>query len=141
MKDQLAGLLQLAALYAVGTRDDSTVESDGVDISGWADNPVVLLDSSAGAGADHTLDLTIEHRVDADDTWAAVPAAALYDPDTGEAATFETVTNAAASTQTLALKRELLKKDVRASLVIDGTAPSFTCAVYLLGLPKYSAGW
>lgn len=140
MKDQLAGLLQIDALFAVGLQDAS-VDGDGVDISGLDGNLVVALDSTAGDDADATLTLTIEHRVDANDIWAAVPAAALYDPDTGEAATFDVVTNAAASMQVLALKRELLKKEVRAVLTLAGATPEFTCGVYLAGLPKYSAGW
>ncbi len=141
LKDRLAGSLIIHALYAAGTRDDGVTESDGVDISGLAENLVVLLDSSAGGGADHTLDLTIEHRADSDDDWAGVPDAALYDPATGAAATFAQVTNAAASTQKLALKREHLKKEVRAVLAIAGSTPEFTCGVYLLGMPKYSSGW
>lgn len=141
LKDRLAGALVVHALYPVAARDDGVVESSGVDVSGLAENLVVLLDSGAGGGADHTLDLVIEHRADADDTWTAVPAAALYDPATGEAATFTQVTNAAASTQKLALRREHLKVQVRAALTIAGTTPSFTCGVYLLGVPKYSAGW
>lgn len=140
MKDQVAGLTNIEALFAVGSKT-ATANGTGVDISGWANNPVVLLDSTSGDDADATLNLTIQHRADSTDDWANVPAAALYDPDTGDADTFDQVTNAAASMQTLALKRELLKAEVRAVLTIAGATPVFVCGVYIIGQPKYSAGW
>ncbi len=140
MRDQLAGLARVEALFAVALQK-ATSESDALDISGLAENLVVLLDSTAGDDADATLELTIQHRADATDAWDDVPAGALYDPATGEAATFAQVTDAAASTQTLALKREQLKAQLRAVLTLGGATPEFTCGVYVIGLPKYSAGW
>lgn len=138
--DRMSGLINVSALFAVAART-ATANGSGVDISGLADDLTVTLDSTAGDDADATLDLTIQHRADANDTWANVPAAALYDPATGEAATFTQVTNAAASLQTLALRREHLKAEVRAVLTLGGATPAFTCAVHLMGLSKYSAGW
>ncbi|GAB4434175.1 MAG: hypothetical protein Kow00120_00370 [Anaerolineae bacterium] len=141
MADIFAGrLATIQTLFAVGARN-ATVQGNGVDISGLEGDLIVALDSTAGDDADATLDLTIEHRADATDAWAAVPAAALYDPTTGEADTFTQVTNAAASTQQLALKREQLKPEVRAVLTLAGATPEFTCGVYLAGISKYSAAW
>lgn len=139
--DQLAGLVDVNVLYAVDSRDETVAASDAVDIYDLAENLVVLLDAETGTGTDPTLDLAIQHREDASDDWAAVPAAALYNPATGDADTFDQVTDAADSTQTLALRRERLKAQVRAVLTIGGTTPDFVCAVYLLGIPKYSSGW
>lgn len=141
LKDRLAGAANIHALYPVATRDEAVVAGDNVTIRGLDENLVVLLDSAAGTGTSPTLDLVLQHRADDSDSWADVPAAALYDPATGEAATFDQVTDAEASTQTLALRRERLKAEVRAVLTIGGTTPDFICAVYLLGLPKYSTGW
>jgi len=138
----VAALMSVNALYAVDSRDETVVASSGVDITNIDDDLLVLLDVEAGTGTNPTLNLAIQHRQDSDDTWGAVPAAALYDPATGDADTFDEVTDAEASTQTLALKREQLKAEVRGVLTIAGDAnPDFVCAVYLLGLQKYATGW
>ena len=139
--DRLAALTTIMPLYPAASRDDSVAEGDAVDVTTLADNLLVLLDSAAGSGTTPTLNLAIQHREDAADTWAAVPAEALYDPATGQAATFAAVTDAAASVQTLALRRARLKAQVRAVLTIGGTTPAFVCAAYLVGLPKYSPDW
>jgi hypothetical protein len=138
----LAGSVQITALYPVDSRDETVVAGDAVDISALEGDLITLLDVEAGTGTNPTLNLAIQHREDANDTWAAIPAAALYDPTTGEAATFDEVTDAANSTQKLALRRERLKKTIRAVLTIAGDAnPDFVCAVYLVGQPKYGYGW
>lgn len=141
MADTFAGLVEVHVLYPVLSRDETVVAGDAVDISGLGENLLVALDSAAGTGTGPTLDLALQHRADVNDDWGAVPAAALYDPVTGDEVTFTRVTEAAASIQTLGLKRERLKAQVRAVLTIGGTGPDFVCAVYLVGLPKYSAGW
>jgi hypothetical protein len=141
MADRLAGLAEVQALYSVDSRDETVVGGTAVDIDDLQGNLLVVLDAEAGTGTSPTLDLAIQHREDSDDDWANVPAAALYDPDTGDADTFDQVTDAAASTQQLALKRERLKAQLRAVLTIGGTTPDFVCAVYLVGMPKYSSGW
>lgn len=139
--DQLAGLVRIQALYGAAERDTTVTASDGVDIKDLADNLVVALDSAAGTGTNPALALAIQHRADASDVWAAVPAAALYDPATGDAAVFAPVTTAA-SFQALALRRERLKAEVRAVLTITGdVTPAFVCAVHLVGMPRYAAGW
>ncbi|MCP4640194.1 MAG: hypothetical protein GY851_07170, partial [bacterium] len=75
--DRIAGLVEVNALYAVDARDETVAAGSLVDIGDLADNLVVLLDSEAGFGTTPTLDLVIQHRADADDSWANVPAAAL----------------------------------------------------------------
>ncbi len=141
MADMFAGrLATIQALFAVAAKTASANGSE-VDITGLEGDLVVSLDSSAGDDADATLDLKIQHRADSTDAWADIPAAALYDPTTGDADTFDQVTNAAASQQQLALKREHLKAEVRAVLTLAGATPVFTCGVYLIGVSKYSTGW
>ena len=138
--DRMAGLVGVHALYPAKERGSDVVGGEGVSVTTLADNLVVLLDSDAGAGTDPSLALTIQHRAGEGDEWADVPAAALYDPATGQPAGFVAVTDAA-SLQVRALKREQLRAQVRGVLHVTGTTPSFVCAVYLLGLPKYAAGW
>jgi hypothetical protein len=137
----LAGSVQISALYPVDSRDETVVAGDAVDIGALEGDLIALLDAEAGTGTTPTLNLALQHRTDANDSWGAVPADALYDPTTGEAATFTEVTDVANSTQKLALRRERLKKTIRAVLTIGGTTPDFVCAVYLVGQPKYGTGW
>ena len=136
----ISGLLSLTALFTADARSASA-NGDAVDIKTILGDPLVLLDCEKGTGTSPTLDLTIQHREDSSDTWANIPAAALYDPATNEAATFTQVTDAANSTQTLALKREQLKAEIRAVLTLAGTTPSFVSGVYLAGQAKYTSGW
>jgi hypothetical protein len=137
----LAGSVQLTALYPVDARDETVVAGEAVDVAPLEGDLVVLLDAEAGTGTTPTLNLAIQHRADASDSWGAVPADALYDPATGQVATFDEVTDVANAFQKLALRRERLKKTLRAVLTIGGTTPDFVCAVYLVGLPKYGPGW
>ena len=126
------------AVYPVTTRDETVVESTvEVDTSGYDGNLLVLLDVETGTGTTPTLDMTIEHSHDGT-TFAQIPAAALYDPDTGDAATFATVTDAADVTQILGVKKNLLRRYVRFHLAIAGTTPDFLCAAYLLAGTKYT---
>ncbi len=139
--DNLAGTVEVTALFVADERGAGAVEGSGVDIKDVAGNPVILLDAEAGSGTNPTLDLVIQHRADASDTWGAVPAAALYDPATSTADTFDQVTDAA-NTQVLALRREMLKAEIRAKITIGGTdTPKFVCGVYLIAQPKFSSGW
>lgn len=140
MNEVISGHLSLDALFTVDSRNASA-NGTGVDISNVAGDPLVLLDVEAGTGTSPTLDLTIQHRTDSDDTWANVPTTALYDPDTGDDDTFDQVTDAAASTQTKALRREQLKAELRAVLTLGGTTPAFVCGVYLASQPKYGSSW
>jgi hypothetical protein len=137
----LTGVIEVYALYPVDSRDESAAAGAAVDIAELQGDMRVVLDAEAGTGTAPTLDLALQHRADSADSWADIPAAALYDPETGQAATFDQVTGAAASTQVLALRREQLKAQLRAVLTIGGTTPDFVCAAYLIALPKYAGGW
>ncbi len=140
MIDQL-GSLQIAALLSVDERGFGATEAAALDISGIEGDIHLVLDAEAGQGTNPTLDLVVQHRVDSTDTWGAVPAASLYDPTTGETATFAQVTTTA-SFQRRALHRERLKAQIRVVATIGGTnTPQFVCAVYAAGPRKYSMGW
>ncbi len=115
----------------------ATANGDAVDISELERNLLLVLDSAAGSGTNPTLTITLQERASASDTWGAVPADALYDPATGEAATFDVVEDAA-SVQTLALRRDRLKAQIRAVATLGGTdTPSFVATLYAVGLSKY----
>lgn len=98
----------------------------GVDVSALEGDVKVTLDSSAGGGADHTLDVKLQHSDDD----------ATYTDVTGGA--FAQVTNAAAAFESLTLKGDGLKKYLRVVDTIAGTAPSFKRGVSLVGEKKYS---
>jgi hypothetical protein len=140
MQNVISGHLSLDAMFTVVSRNASA-NSDAEDISNVQGDPLVLLDAEAGTGTTPTLALTIQHRVNSDDSWANVPSTALYDPDTGDDDTFDQVTDAAASTQVKALRREQLKAEIRAVLTLGGTTPAFVCGVYLASTPKYGSNW
>ena len=124
-------LLPAAAIAA-------TANGEPVDISAVEHNLLLVLDSAAGDGTTPTLAVTLEERASSADSWGAVPADALYDPATGEAATFDVVEDAA-SLQTLALRRNRLKAQLRAVATIGGTdTPSFAATLYAVGMSKYA---
>lgn len=93
----------------------------------------------ATAGTTPTLTFTVEHRVDSGDSWGAVPAAALINPDTGAAATFGVVTAAAnVGLQVLGLVRALCKAQIRVVATVAGTSsPSFKFSAAVVGSDKY----
>lgn len=130
----------LKQLIPVATRA-ATVEGSAVDIDEYEGNLAVVLDSGAASAGD-TMDLTIEERADATDTWAAVPADALYNPATGANATFTQVTAAGgASFQVRGLRKNRLKAQIRAVGTIAGNGgESITFGVYLVATNKY-ANW
>lgn len=140
MQNVISGQLSLQAMFTADSRA-ATANSDAVDISNTQGDLLVMLDTEAGTGTTPTLALTIQHRVDSDDSWANVASTALYDPDTGDDDTFDGVTDAADSTQVKALRREQLKAQIRAVLTIGGTTPAFVCGVYLASQPKYGSSW
>ena len=133
---EIASRLDVVALLVAASR---SADADGpaVDIDGYESNMLVVLDSTATAAPGDTLDVTLEERVDATDSWAAVPADALYNPATGANATFAQVVNGAASFQVLALRRNRLKAQIRArgNLSAGGAG---VYGVHLIAAEKYT---
>lgn len=89
-------------------------------------------------GTTPTLTISVEHRVDSTDTWAAVPAASLINPSTGANATFSVVTDAANNgIQKLGLVKNLCKAQVRVNFVVAGTTPVAIFGAQIVGSDKY----
>ncbi len=119
-----------AASYNVGANNGAAV-----DVGPYEGRLLVVL-SAAAAGAGGTMNLTIQEREDAADAWANIPADALQEPDSDTAATFDQVTDAAASFQALAIDRGRVKAQLRAVATVTGAAD--VLSVLLIGQKKYS---
>jgi hypothetical protein len=104
----------------------ATANGTGVDISAFEGDVKFTLDSSAGGGADHTLDVTLEHSDD-NSTFVAITGGA-----------FTQVTNAAAAYESIILNGDGLKKYVRGVDTVAGTTPTFSRALSMTGEKKYS---
>ena len=111
----------LAAAAATATANGS-----GVDVSAFEGDVKFTLDSSAGANADNTNDVKLQHSDD-DVTYVDVVGA-----------TFTQVTNAGPAFESIIVKGDGLKKYVRGAETIAGTSPSFTRALSMVGEKKYS---
>lgn len=119
---RLAGIQLIALAVAVRLAATNTGTA-GVDVSGYSGEARLVLNSSAGEGANHTMNTKLQHSADngVTDAWSDVPAAA-----------FAQVTNAGASFQTLTLNIDKCKKWVRVVDTLAGTTPFFTRTVELM---------
>lgn len=127
--------LKPASVTAAGATD-----GDWVSINEFEGNVAVVVDGIlATAGTTPTLTFTVQHRSDSSDTPAAVPAAALIDPATGAADTFDVVTDAANDgVQVKELVRDMVKAQVRIVATVAGTnSPSFKFSGMFVGSNKY----
>nr|BDD46288.1 hypothetical protein 8 [Gammaproteobacteria bacterium] len=115
-------ILSLGPAAEIGASDPVA----GIDISDLIGDMKVTLDSSAGGGADHTLDVKLQESDD-DSTYTDVPSGA-----------FTQVTNAAAAFQTLTLSADARKKYLRIVDTVAGTSPSFQRSVTVTGEKQYS---
>lgn len=93
----------------------------------------------ATAGTTPTLNYTVEHRASASDSWGAVPAAALIDPDTGDADTFTQTTDAAGGgLEIVELVRARCKAQIRVVATVAGSSsPTFLFSAFIVGSDKY----
>lgn len=117
---RLAGI-QLIALAVAVRLSATNAGTAAVDVSGFSGEARLVLNSSAGEGASHTMTTKLQHSADGSTGWSDVPDAA-----------FAQVTNAAASFQTLTLNIDKCKKFVRVVDTLAGTTPFFTRSVELL---------
>jgi hypothetical protein len=120
----------------------SATGTNGTDVTiGEAEGNIaaVVQVKLASAGTNPTCTITVEHRVDSTDSWAAIPAAALINPSTGAAATFGVVTDAAnGGMQKLGLVKAMLKAHVRLVATVAGTStPTFQFSGVLVFSDKY----
>lgn len=99
----------------------ATANGTGVDLQGYVGDAVAILNSAAGTGTTPTLAVKIQDSADN----SAFADVAGY--------TFTTVTDAAASLQTLKVDTRLARRYVRAVATIGGTTPVFVSGVTLAG--------
>jgi hypothetical protein len=107
------------------------INGTGVDLANYV-GPVLIHVNAPVASASDTINFTVEHSED-NSSYSAVPASELVNPDTGAAATFTQVTAAAAVNETLALKRERLKRYIRVVATTAGSGIDVTFAAYVIG--------
>ena len=119
MKNTTVAILAPAALT-------QTTTGTGVNVAAFHGLVDVILASSATGGAGETAVVTLEHSDE---------ASANY---TSAGVTFETVTNAAASTQAITVNVDQLKKFLRAKVTLAGDTPEVTCGVLLSGKRNYA---
>lgn len=116
----LAGLKIIA--LAVATRlAASNTGTAAVNVSGYSGEARLVLNSSAGEGAGHTMTTKVQHSVDGENSWEDVPGLA-----------FTQVTNAAASFQVIGFNIDKCRKFVRVVDTLGGSSPFFTRSVELL---------
>lgn len=104
----------------------ASANGSGVDVSAFEGDVKFTLDSSAGGGPDHTLDVKLQHSDD-DVTYTDVTGGA-----------FAQVTNAGAAYESIILNADGLKKHVRGVDAVAGTSPEFSRALSMVGEKKYS---
>ena len=126
-----ASLVAQASTAAAGA-----INGTAVDISAL-EGPLLVVVNAALASASDTITFTVEHSTASGSGFAAVDASILVNPDTGDADTFEVVTDALNSgVQTLALRRELLKRYVRIVATTAGSGISVVFSGEIAGLLK-----
>ncbi len=118
-------------LEAQASNPDLTAASD---VSKFVGN--LFLNVSVGASNNDTPSFTVEHSAD-NSTFTAIPASALFDPATGDAATFTDAVAATASDQTLGLVRQQLKRYVRVSIA-GAVSSARTISVTMAGQYQYT---
>jgi hypothetical protein len=118
----------------VGLVNTDPEPSAELDISKYVGN--IFINVSQNAGGTDTLAVTVQHATASGGTFGAVPAAALFDPTTGNASTF-TDLGATASDETLGLNRQQLKRYVRV-LISDASNNDNTASVVAAGQPGYT---
>ena len=105
-----------------------------LDVSKYVGN--IFLNVSQGAGGSDTLVVTVTHSLTSGGTFAAVPASALFNPETGDADTFDDLV-AVATDQTLGLNRQQLKRYVLVTLT-GASSNDNTVSVVAAGQPQYT---
>lgn len=126
--DNVVRLLSMLAPSTVSTDTDTA----SIDLSQYEGS--VLIEISVATGGTGTLTPTVEDSAD-NSTFAAIPADALFDPDTGADAAFAAVTTTA-SFQVLAVKRDRCRRYLRVHL---DAGTSHVVAVSAAAARKYGS--
>lgn len=137
LADQLY-IANTIANASASTADGSTLDGTGIDIGEISGTVLVRIDAAA-ASSGETMTFTVEHSYD-NSTFTAVSASALVTPGTGAAGTFTQNTASVAVNETLALKRDLLRRYIRVKGTAAGNGtPTYIVNALVLGIKKYDS--
>lgn len=118
----------------VGLVNTNPEPSAELDVSKYVGN--IFINVAQNAGGSDTIVVTVEHSLVSGSGFGAVPASALFNPETGAADTFDNMV-AAATDQTLYLNRQQLKRFVR--VVLTGASSNDNTAAVVAGaMPGYT---
>lgn len=117
----------ISLALAVNITAAGTVDGAALNISDYEGDLKFTHDSSAGAGADNTNDVKVQHSDDGATGWVDVLNGA-----------FAQVTNAAPVFETLTINTARLKAFVRKSETTAGTGIGFARSVSMIGEKKYN---
>ncbi|MCK5615559.1 hypothetical protein KAR91_77560 [Candidatus Pacearchaeota archaeon] len=116
--------------FLTGARRVASANGVGIDVSKYQGKLKVVLNSAAGTGGDHTMDVKMQDSADSTDgsdgTWADVAGA-----------TFAQVTNAAAVNEGIGVDTRAVRQWLRAVTTIAGTSPVFDSAAVGVGQKQY----
>lgn len=117
------------------TSGAGTVDSAELDITKFAGN--IFVNVAARATGTAVTTVSVLHSEETGTGFTAVPASALFNPQTGDADTFTNIPNAGAATdETLALNRQQLKRFVL--IQFGGTDIDQNIAVVAAGQADYT---
>lgn len=137
LADQLY-IANTIANASASTADASTLDGTGIDIGEISGTVLVRIDAAA-ASSGETMTFTVEHSYD-NSSFTAVSASALVTPGTGAAGTFTVNTASVAVNETLALKRDLLRRYIRVKGTAAGNGtPTYIVNALVMGIKKYDS--
>lgn len=123
IEQNLGDMLQVTAVLAPA-RKTASENGSAIDLQQYFGDYKVVLSTSAGGGTSPTLDVKLQDSDDAS-TFADISGAA-----------FTQVTSAAASTQSVDLDANAVKRYIRAVTTITGTSPTFDMALVGVGVKQ-----
>lgn len=113
------------------------VNGTAVDVAPY-EGPLLITVSASAASTGDTITFTVEESEDGSTSWTAVTASELVNPNTGDAATFTVVDDSAAVNETLALKRERLKRYIRVVATTTGTGIDVFFGSFVIAQKAYA---
>ena len=109
-------------------RRTATATGSAIDLRDYVGDIKFILSTSAGGGADHTLNVKLTECDTSGGSYTDVAGAA-----------FTEVTNAADATESLTVSADSLKRYVKAVATIAGTEPTFDMALVAVGVKQVRA--
>ncbi len=111
---------------ATVTTSSAAVNGTAIDLAQY--DAAVLVSLYVSILSAGTAVVTVEESSTGSSAWTTIAASAIVDPDTGTATAF-TTPGAAIVNQTLAVKKETLKRYLRVTITPTGATGSFTAFV------------